>query len=65
MEFLYRKYGNYHKPYMFMSCQEKPNFHYESVVRWFLWALVVLVRSGQVWELFLFDVFWVLVRNFR
>ena len=35
-----------------MGCEEKPNFHYESVVRWFSWALVVLVGSSQVWELF-------------
>ena len=28
------------------------NFHYESVVGWFLWALVVLVGSSQVLELF-------------
>ena len=30
----------------------KTNFHYESVVGWFLWALVVLVGSSQVLELF-------------
>ena len=35
-----------------MGCEEKPNFHYESVVGWFSWALVVLVGSSQVWELF-------------
>ena len=49
MEFLY---GNYHKPYLFMGCYEKPNFYYESVVGWFFLALVVLVGSSQVWELF-------------
>ena len=31
---------------------EKPNFNYESVVGWFLWALVVLVGLSQVWKLF-------------
>ena len=50
-------YGNYHKPYLFMGCQEKPNFHYESVVGWFLWALVVLIGSSQVLELFSFMCF--------
>ena len=49
MEFMY---GNYHKPYLFMVVRKKPNFHYESVVGWFLWGLVVLVGSSQVLELF-------------
>ena len=35
-----------------MVVRKKPNFHYESVVGWFLWALVVLVGSSQVLELF-------------
>ena len=45
-------YGNYHKSYLFMGCKENPNFHYESVVGWFLWASVVLVGSSQILELF-------------
>ena len=37
--------------------RKNPNFHYESVVGWFLCALVVLVGSSQVWELFSFMCF--------
>ena len=34
--------------------RKKPNFHFESVVDWFLWAFVVLVGSSQVLKLFSF-----------
>ena len=58
-------YGNYHKPYLFMACYEKPNFHYESVVGWFFVGF-----SGFGWfkpslGVVFLDVVWVFVGNFR